>query len=211
MRTIERHHLLRRCDVGVAGANDFVDTRNGIGAIGKGGNRLRAADAVKTFDAEHCRRRQSLRRGAGRRHRNALDPRDLRGNHRHQHRRGQRIAPAGNIAANRCDRLHPLSHAHARIHGPHPRPRHLPLGKAADVARRPLDGVHELGRNLTPRGFQFLATDPHGLLFAETVQLPRILSQGFVAVGANLANDLRDRPLHRGRNGRAAAMSFSVT
>ena len=203
-RAVESHHLLRRRHIAVARANNFGDSRHGICAIGKGSHRLRAANAIEALHAEHGGSRESLGRGARGRHLNAPGTRNLRGNHRHEHGRRQWIPPAGNVAANRCDRFHPLSHADARLHGPHPRPWHLPLRKLADVARGSLDGLRELRRDLAPGGFQFLTANQHGFLFAEAVQFPCIPSQGFVALRTNVTNDLRDRSFHLRLDRRAA-------
>ena len=45
------HPPLGRRDIGVAGADDLGDRRDGLGAVGERGDRLRAADAVDFVDA----------------------------------------------------------------------------------------------------------------------------------------------------------------
>ena len=70
-------------------------------AIGQRGDGLRSADAVELAHAEKCGRRQSRLRRARRHHANLLHPGNLRGNHRHQQRRRQRIAAARNVASHR--------------------------------------------------------------------------------------------------------------
>ena len=102
------HPPLGRRDIGVAGADDLVDRRDRLRAIGERGDRLRAADAIDLIDAGDARRgeHQRIDMAVRRRHdhRQPAAARDLR-RHGVHHDRG-RIArrPAGNIEPDRVDR-----------------------------------------------------------------------------------------------------------
>src|SRR3546814_11193112 len=78
-----------------------IDRRDPIGTISERCDRLRAADAPDFIDAPdmRCRHHDRIDRAVGRwrDHDGPLDPRDLRGEDVHLHRRGIGCAPAGAI------------------------------------------------------------------------------------------------------------------
>ena len=103
------HLALRFGDVDVAGPDDLVDGRDRRRPVRERGDRLRAAGGVQLVDAGQRAREQHGRVHAAvalrRRHDDdALDAGDLRRNHRHQHRRGQRRAAARDVRADRGER-----------------------------------------------------------------------------------------------------------
>ena len=88
---LAEHQTLGRRHIGVAGPDDLGDRRNGLGAVGERGHRLRAADAIDLVDAGELGRRQHQRDELAVRrrhhHHQARAAGDL-GRHRvHQHRR----------------------------------------------------------------------------------------------------------------------------
>ena len=94
--------------VGVAGADEHVDRRDGLGAERHGGDRLHAAEHVDLVGAAEMhggddrRMRPALeRRRAGD---DALHAGDLGGDDRHVRRGDHRIASARHVAADRVDR-----------------------------------------------------------------------------------------------------------
>ena len=102
------HAALGGGDIGVARPDDLGDRRDGRGAVGERGDRLRAADAIDLGDAGEPRRREHQRIDPAVRRRNRHhDPRaarDLRRNGVHHHRRGIARGPAGHIEADGLDR-----------------------------------------------------------------------------------------------------------
>ena len=111
-------HLVRDGDLGggdveVAGADDLVDGRDGLGAVGQRGDGLRSADAVELGDAGEVRGGEGFARGLGGADDDALDAGDLRGRDGHQQRGGQRIAAAGDVAADGPERADDLADVHA--------------------------------------------------------------------------------------------------
>ena len=105
---LAEHQPLGGGDIGVAGADDLRDRRDGRGAVGQRRHRLRAADAVDLRDAAEPggRQHQRIELAAGRRHHHdhALDAGDLRRHRVHQHRGRIGGGAAGNIETDRFDR-----------------------------------------------------------------------------------------------------------
>ncbi len=62
---VAEHQALGRGDVGVSGADDLVDARDALGAVGQRGDRLRTADDEHAGDAGEARRQQRLGEGPG--------------------------------------------------------------------------------------------------------------------------------------------------
>ncbi len=95
-------------DIGVAGADDLGDRRDRRRAVGEGGHRLRAADAIDLVDARDPRggEHQGVQRAAHCRHHHgdARDARDLGGHRVHQDRGGIARRPARHIEADRFHR-----------------------------------------------------------------------------------------------------------
>ena len=81
---VAHDELLGRGHVGVAGADDLVDARDGVGAVRERGDRLRAADLVDLVDAGlgGCRERVRVHGAVGRGrhdHRDLVDPATIAG------------------------------------------------------------------------------------------------------------------------------------
>ena len=94
--------------IGIAGADDHVDRRDGLGAERHRRHRLHAAEHVDLVGAAEMHRRDDRRvRAALERRRagdDAFDARDARGDDRHVRRGDHRIAPARHVAADRVHR-----------------------------------------------------------------------------------------------------------
>src|SRR5277367_2007234 len=153
---VEGHKLFRSGDIGVAWADNLVDRRDALCSISKSGDGLCAADAIELGNAEHRRRSERLRGRPRRGDDNALDTRDLRGNHRHEQRRGQRIASAGDVTADRIDRPHTLTNGDTARWSEVPVFWTLAHGECPDVASGDLECALELGRDGV-RGLRHLA------------------------------------------------------
>ena len=82
--TIEGHEPLGGGDVEIARPDDLVYTRKRRGSVSQCGYSVRATEAIELGDTEEVRCGESLRRGFGRNHCDALDACNLRGNGRHQ-------------------------------------------------------------------------------------------------------------------------------
>ena len=110
---------LRLGDVRIARADDHVDGGDRLGADRERGDGLDAADEVDLVGAGevHGRDRRvgddAARCGSHRRH--ALHAGDLRRQDRHVRRSEQRVAPAGDVGADRVDRDVLLPEEHARF------------------------------------------------------------------------------------------------
>ena len=134
----------------------------------------------------------------------------LRRNRRHQQRRNQRKAPAGNVAADGVERRHALAHAHPGSTVDAPRPRQLLFGHAADIARGVLQRRAQFARNRA-RAFAPLAR-AHPQRFRRkpnVVQPPRPAKQRRIAAPAHVAHDAANSRLRRGRCGDAAPPASS--
>ena len=107
---------LGRGDVGIARSHDLVDRRNRRGAVGKGGDRLRAADPIDLGDPEHLGggKNERVENPVRRRHRHdqPLDPGDLGRDRVHQHRGGVGRRAARHIKPDRFDRPPTLAEPH---------------------------------------------------------------------------------------------------
>ena len=94
--------------IGVAGTDDHVDRRDGLGAERHRRHGLHAAEHVDLVGAAEVHRRDDRRmRAALERRRagdDAFDARDARGDDRHVRRGDHRIAPARHVAADRVHR-----------------------------------------------------------------------------------------------------------
>jgi hypothetical protein len=94
-------------DIGIAGADDLVDAADGFGAIGQGGDRLGAADAVDFGDAGNLGGKQDdgadlpARGGDGQS--NAVHPGQLGGDGAHDDGGGIGGETAGNVDADGID------------------------------------------------------------------------------------------------------------
>jgi len=119
-----------------------------LGAVGEGGDRLRAADGVDLVRARRLQRRE--RRGMGQRaaaHRryggaDARHSRRLRRYHEHKRRGKERVIAAGNVAAAGIDRYHRMAEKDALFYFDFAeRPEGIPLQfrEFPDVCRRALD------------------------------------------------------------------------
>ena len=91
---LAEHQALGRRHIGVAGPDDLGDRRNGLGAVGERGHRLRAADAIDLVDAGELGRRQHQGRELAVRRRH----------HHHQPRARRRPWPALRSSAPTTDR-----------------------------------------------------------------------------------------------------------
>ena len=107
-------------------------------------------------------------------------PGHARRNRRHEQRRGQRIAPAGHVAADALERNHALLDADAR-HRPHaPFLRPLRRGDDANRVRAPASAPPAPGRRLLRAGLDLRAR--HLERPAPAIERPRVRLQGRVAV-----------------------------
>ena len=79
------------------------------GAVGEGGDGVRAAEAIELGDAEEMRCGEGFRRRFGRDDDDALDARNLRGDGGHEQRGRERMTAAGNVAADGIQRADELA------------------------------------------------------------------------------------------------------
>ena len=111
---LAEHLALRLVHIRVAGADDLVDGRNGLGSVGHCGDRLCAAD---TEDAIRARQVAAGDHRGVRIGRQAGDDFfaacDLRRHDRHHGRREDRVAAAGNVGADALDRNDSVTEMHA--------------------------------------------------------------------------------------------------
>ena len=149
---VERDELLRRSHKGIAGSNDLVNAWNRASAVCKCGDPLRAAYRIKLLHPEQGRGCQGFRRGSRRHHHDSRYSRYLRGNHRHQQRRRQRMASTRYIASDGLERTNHLPESNASLHIAHPLQRFLPLSEAPDILRGALKCSAKLRADLPPRG-----------------------------------------------------------
>ncbi len=100
-------------DIGVAGPDDHVDRRDGLGAERHGGDRLHAAEHENLVGAAEMHRRHDRRMRPALERRRAgddvLHAGDARGDDRHMRRRHHRIAAARHVAADRIHRDVPVA------------------------------------------------------------------------------------------------------
>ena len=130
---------LRLVHKGIAGADDLVHRGHGFGAIGQRRNGLRPADPKNPVGTRQMtsgnHRRMRVRRQAGD---DLFDARHLGRDDGHDRGGQQRIAPAGNVAADLFNRDDAVAQMHAGQHFDVQRAdgRHLRLGKSANVCNR---------------------------------------------------------------------------
>ena len=190
-------------DIGIAGPDDHVDRRDGLGAERHGGDRLHAAEHENLVGAAEMHRRDNRRmRPAVKRRRagdDVLHAGDARGDDRHMRRRHHRIAAARHVAADRIDR-NILMAEHDAGHGLDLEVAHrlflllreiahLRLGKldVVEIALLHLaDGAFDLGRRQLERSRRPVVE------FLRQVAHRRILAR------LDIGEDLLDRLAHLG-------------
>ena len=140
------HLALRQRDEQPARADDLVDARHALGAVGQRGDRLRAAQRKEPIHFRHIRRSQDQvvdprapGRGADD---DFADAGHARRDGGHQQRRGQRRGAAGHVDAGAVERPDQLAQRAVRP-GVHPRRHRLLPVKGRDafgsqIQRRPL-------------------------------------------------------------------------
>ena len=142
---LAEHHALGRRHIGVAGADDLGDRRDGLRAIGQRRNRLRAADAIDLIDAGELGRGQHQRVefAIGRRHHHddARHAGDLGRHGVHQHRGWIGRRAARHIKPDRLDRGPARTEFDAERIGEAVVLRHLPAVESLDAATGELERV----------------------------------------------------------------------
>src|SRR6266446_170759 len=190
-RTIAAHKLLGGGDVLIARSEDFFDARNRLGAVGKCGNGLSAADASDALDPEDgsgCKKRGVRPRANDFNLGYAGD--DGRHNGHDQGGDKRELSP-GNVAADGFNRAHDLADLHAGFDLDRPRLRQLAFRKAPDIARGVFDRADKMRRHLLASVTNAAFRDPQ--IFAPKISTVELLSpreQGCVATLANVSDDL---------------------
>src|SRR6266403_777038 len=159
-RTIAAYKLLGGSDVLIARSEDFFDARNRLGAVGKCGNGLSAADASDALDPEDgsgCKKRGVRPRANDFNLGYAGD--DGRHNGHNQGGDERELSP-GNVAADGFDRAHNLADLHAGFDLDRPRLRQLPFCKTPDIARGVFDGADKIHGHLPAGGANLAIRDP---------------------------------------------------
>ncbi len=179
--------------VGVAGAHDLVDAGDGLGAIGHGANRLRAAHGIDLVDARHrgCCQRICRERAVvlwRRHHDHAAHARNLCRDGVHEHRRGVLRATARHVDGHGVERRH--LHAQDGAVGPRLEPGVLALTfvELANLAVRATQGREELGIHHAGGGVYQLLRDAE-LARAGAVEALAVLTHGLVAPLAHVVHD----------------------
>ena len=190
-------------DIGIAGSDDHVDRRDGLGAERHGGDRLHAAKHENLVGAAEMHRRHDRRmRPAVKRRRagdDMLHAGDARGDDRHMRRRHHRIAPARHVAADRIHRNVPVAEHHAgqrldleiaqRRLSASGEIAHLRLGEfdVVEIALLDLaDGALDLGRRQLEGSRR------------PVVEFLRQIAHGGVLARIDIGKDLLDRLAHFG-------------
>ncbi len=122
-------------------------------------NRVGAADPEQPIDAGFARRAQDCRVRPGAHGDDLAHAGDARGNRRHQERRRERIAPAGDVAADAIERHDALLDSHAGRRGDRPAPRDLPACDAADVSSRQSNRVTHVAWSRADAGLDLCRLD----------------------------------------------------
>ena len=197
-------------DEEVAGADDLVYARDGGGAEGEGGDGLRAADAVELGDAGEVGGGEGLERGFGRADDDACDAGDLCGGGGHEQGGGQRIAAAGDVAADGAERTNDLAGLDAGALLGTPALGQLTLGEGADVGLGDEHGGLEVVGDGVPSEAHLLLGDAEAGdgVAIEPVEPGREVEQGLVATGADRGEDLVDDGRDFGGIGVAAVLDL---
>ena len=190
-------------DIGVAGSDDHVDRRDGLGAERHGGNRLHAAkDENLVGAAEMHRRHDRGMRPAVKRRRagdDVLHPGDAGGDDRHMRRRHHRIAPARHVTA---DRIHrnvavPEHHAGQRLDVEIAQRFLLLLGEVAHLRLGELDVVEIALLHLADGALDFgWAELERGR--RPVVEFLRQVAHGGILARIDIGKDFLDRLAHLG-------------
>ena len=200
---VARHLPLGLLDVQVARADDHVDRVDGLGAVGERGDGLSATDRVdpggarKPASGEH--RRVHLAGGTGRSaHGHVGYPGDARGDHAHHDRARVRRPAAGHVDPGTPHRDLPQQHLvpvevddGELVSQPRTRNRADVVDRALepgpDIRIQPLEGGIQVGGGDLDRR----------RLGAGRVKAPGVVLQRGVALGSDLADDLRHTVAHR--------------
>jgi hypothetical protein len=198
-----REQSLCLLHVQVPGADDHVDTLDGLGAVGERGDRLRPAHAVDALHAAETADAQDdridLPVSARRRADGHVQHAGGAGGH-HAHHDRARIgrAAARHIHGRRGDRHLaqrdplPLGQIHEHVLTD---PR---LGDESDVCDGHLQARHELQREQADRIVELLRCDEKGLrVVAGGVESARVVPDGVLALGADPVEDLAHGLLDR--------------
>ncbi len=184
--------------IGVAGADDHVDRRDGLGAERHGGDRLHAAEhedlvgAAEMHGSDDRRMRTALeRRRAGG---NPLHARHPRGHDRHVRRRHHRVAAARHIAADAVHRdvAVPEHDARKRLDLEVVERRLLLLGEIADLRLGEADVVEVALADFRDGALDFLLAQPE-ILRRPLVEFLRQLPDRLVAALLDGGQDRLDR------------------
>src|SRR6266436_4289102 len=190
-RTIAAHKLLGGGDVLIARSEKFFDARNRLGAVGKCGNGLSAADASDALDPEDgsgCKKRGVWPRA------NDFNLGHAGDDGRHDgHDQGgdERELSPGNVAADGFDRAHDLADLHAGLDLDRPRLRQLLFRNTPDIARGVFDGADKIHRRLPADGANFAFRGPQ--IFVPKISTVELLSpreQCRVPTLTNVGDDL---------------------
>lgn len=183
--------LLRRRYVDVAGADDLVDLRDRLGAVGERGHGLRPPDGVDRVDTAKLGGGEDCRcdpLGAHRSDRHdLLDTGDSSGNRVHQQRRRVECFTPGDVDPDARERAVPLAEARTGAELDLPIAGALPFVEGLDPAVRDLQRVAELGAQRVERSSPALPRDRNVRRGrAKAVEALGVVEEGPVAVAANL-------------------------
>ncbi len=157
---------------------------------------MRAAEAIELRNAQQMRGGESLRRGLGRDHSDALDARHLRGNRGHQQRGGQRMTAAGHIATHRAERTNKLAGGEAGDGFIAPGGGQLRNGKGANLIGGGGESLAHRGIDGLPRGGHLFRRNAQSTRAGEAVELRGIAQQSAVALLAHIGDDALDGGQH---------------
>ena len=185
--------LLRLSDEGIARTHDLIDAWNRRRPIGERRHRLRAADLEDPANASDMRRREDIRIDRALlirwgHHDDFLDPRDLRRNRIHQHRRRIRRCAARHIETDPLERNHPLPEDHARLIRHDEAVPHLLTVEGTDIGRRLLEHRDKLRLHLRERRFDLRRTDEE-ILDVDVIKLRAVRPQRRIPLRTHACDD----------------------
>jgi len=164
-----------------------------------------AADAVKLFNAQERCGCERFWRGLGGDDDDARDAGHLRGDGGHEQRGRQRVAAAGHITADGCERPHQLAGSEAGDWSVRPGLRHLEPGESADLVGGRGECRLHLWFNGGPRRGHLFALDATGAQAGEAVKLSCVAEEGPIALTTHIGDEAFYGGQHRFQRSAAAA------
>ena len=158
-------------------------------------NRVGSADPEQPIDTCFPRSAQDCRVRPGAHGDDLAHACYARGNRRHQERRRERIAPAGDVAADAIERHDALLDSHAGRRGDRPAPRDLPACDAADVSSRQSNRVTHVAWSRADAGIDLCRLDLERR--GQPVEAPRECQKRGLPLPSHTRDDARNACLER--------------